>query len=129
MPLPLTPRRTVRRARALRRTMTPAEARLWSALRRNALGVRFRRQHPVHPYVADFACFTHRLVKEVDGSMHEGEEAAARDARRDSRLQQEGWRVLRYTNLEIFDDLDVVLDEIGQALRWQERLMEGRSGD
>jgi very-short-patch-repair endonuclease len=129
MALPFTPRRTVRRARALRRVMTPAEARLWSALRRNALGVRFRRQHPVHPYVADFACFTHKLIIEVDGSMHEGNEAVARDARRDERLTREGWRVLRYTNLEIFDDLDVVLEEIGQALRWQERLMEDGAGD
>jgi penicillin-binding protein 1C len=77
---------------------------------------------PRRSLVADFACFTHRLIIEVDGSMHEGEEAVERDARRDARLDQRGWRVLRYTNLEIFDNLDFVLEEIGQALRWQERL-------
>jgi very-short-patch-repair endonuclease len=68
------------RARRLRRDQTLAEHRLWQALRSDAPGVPFRRQHPVPPYVVDFACVGARLIIEVDGGQHAGDADAARDA-------------------------------------------------
>jgi very-short-patch-repair endonuclease len=87
------------RARTLRATMTDAERRLWSVLRSRRLqGYKFRRQRPIGPFIADFACIEHRLVVEADGGQHlEGEY----DARRTAWLEARGWRVLRFWNNEI----------------------------
>lgn len=81
-------------ARILRREMTDAERALWSLLRRNGLGVRFRRQHPFGSYVADFACLAPKLIVELDGSQHA--DAAAYDARRDAFFRAHGFAVLRF---------------------------------
>lgn len=100
--------------RRLRRESTPAERRLWGHLRDRRLGVRFRRQHPIGPYVADFACVEARLVVEVDGGVH-----AARDEHdliRTRALQTAGWRVLRATNDAVFADLASVLERIEAAI-------------
>ena len=74
------------RARELRRDMTPPERLLWRGLRGEGVGVRFRRQHPVPPYVLDFACVALQLAVEVDGGTHGGAVAEARDAVRDGVL-------------------------------------------
>ncbi len=100
------------RARRLRRHATDAETLLWRALRAKALGVRFRRQHPVPPFVVDFACTEARLVIEVDGGQHGG----PRDAARDEALQHQGWRVLRFWNNDITTNLEGVLAAITTAL-------------
>jgi very-short-patch-repair endonuclease len=72
-------------AKALRRRMTRAEVILWSRLRRDAIaGRRFRRQHPIGPYIADFACLPVRLVIEVDGATHGSEDEIKKDRRRDA---------------------------------------------
>ncbi|RYB05373.1 DUF559 domain-containing protein [Lichenibacterium ramalinae] len=78
------PRLTVARARRLRRAMTPPELRLWSALRRRPEGRKFRRQHPLGPYVLDFYCDEARLGVEVDGLAHDLGSAPARDRMRDA---------------------------------------------
>jgi very-short-patch-repair endonuclease len=89
---------TSRRARALRRSSTATERRLWGLLRAKRLdGLKFRRQVPIGRYVADFLCLRHRLIVEADGPFHEAEKDAARDAW----LRDQGFRVLRFTNSQI----------------------------
>src|SRR5829696_74245 len=100
-------------ARHLRANLTQAERRLWSALRRQALGARFRRQVPLGPYVVDFACPTRRLVVEVDGGQHLENPA---DVQRDAWLQANGFRVLRFWNHEVLANLEGVLTVILAAL-------------
>jgi primosomal protein N' (replication factor Y) len=100
------------RARRLRRDPTDAERALWHALRRNALGVGFRRQHPIPPYFADFACVEARIVVEVDGGQH----AEPRDATRNAAMQAAGWRVLRFWNDEVLRNRAGVLTRIQEAL-------------
>src|SRR5437868_14241040 len=83
-------------AKHLRRRMTNAEIILWSRLRHDAvLGRRFRRQHPVGPYVADFACVPAGLIVEVDGGTHSTDAEIKHDARREKYLRARGWRVFR----------------------------------
>ena len=93
--------KTVRRARALRRTMTRPETHLWGLLRQEALGLRFRRQHPLGVYVLDFYCPAARLAVEVDGATHWDDEARARDEARDRWLMKQGIYVHRV--LEVGD--------------------------
>lgn len=102
------------KARRLRSTMTESEQALWRHLRRNNLGARFRRQHPVGPYVVDFACLTHGLAVEVDGGQHG--EAVAYDQRRDAFLASRGFRVLRFWNNQVLQECDAVLEMIRLAL-------------
>ena len=104
-------------AKRLRRSLTRAETILWVRLRRKGVnGQRFRRQHPIGPYVADFACVAARLVVEVDGATHGTDEERAHDARRDAFLRRNGWRVMRVQNHEVFRNLDDVLDAISRRL-------------
>jgi very-short-patch-repair endonuclease len=77
------------------------------------LGYRFRRQHPVGPFVADFACTRHQVILEADGSQHLDSEA---DARRTAYLEHEGWRVLRFWNNDIANNTEGVLSAILDAL-------------
>lgn len=107
----------VRRAREGRHAPTDAERKLWSLLRGRRLGqAKFRRQHPIGPYVVDFACLAQRLVIEVDGLSHIQPEQAAFDAQRTAFLQNAGWRVLRIPNDEVYVALGVVEAKIHEAL-------------
>ena len=106
-------------ARSLRRDATEPERRLWSRLRGlRADGLRFRRQHVVGDYIVDFACTAAKVVVEIDGSDHVDREGL--DARRDRWLQARGWKVLRYTNLEVITACEDVTDQIARLT--QERL-------
>jgi len=88
-------------ARALRRNPTEAERRLWSRLRHGQLdGFRFRRQVPLGPYIADFACLSARLIVEVDGGQHASR--SEQDGRRTTWLESSGFRVVRFWNHEVF---------------------------
>jgi len=101
------------KAKVFRRRMTKAEVILWLHLRRlREIGYNFRRQHPIGPYIADFAIHTGKLIVEVDGETHGTEEEMAHDRRRDAYLQSQGWRVLRIPNMAIYEDLDHVLEVI-----------------
>ena len=103
-------------ARELRRNSTDAEILLWSRLRRNGIpGYHFRRQHPVGPYVLDFACLRPRVAVELDGGQHY--ERPEYDRRRDDYLKSQDFEVLRFPNHEVFEDLDAVLEMIYEALR------------
>ena len=97
----------------MRRDPTVAEAILWNAIRRRHLGVRFRRQEPIGPFIADFVCRSHRLVVELDGASHDD---LARDARRDAWMARHGWFVLRFDNEDVVGDLEGTLWHIEVAL-------------
>ena len=97
------------RARALRATMTDAERVLWRALRRKQLdAMRFRRQQPIGPYVADLYCAAARLVVEVDGGQH----AEGADATRDAWLAALGYGVLRFWNNDVLGNIEGVIETI-----------------
>ena len=103
------------RARELRRTMTPAEARLWTRLRNRQLGgFKFRRQHPLGRYIADFYCAAHRLVVEIDGGIHTTQVEA--DKLRSENLEALSFRVVRFTNQEVETELEMVLQKILEAV-------------
>lgn len=101
------------RARELRASATEAERVLWRALRESFPRTRFRRQHPVPPYFADFACLAAKLIIEVDGGQHAESE---RDAERTKYLEGVGWRVLRFWNHDVLRHTDVVLSAVRVAL-------------
>ena len=102
------------RARRLRREMSPVEGNLWSRLKtlRRSHGLHFRRQVPIWPFTADFACLKRRLVIEVDGSSHDGAAAAVRDAGRDSFLREQGFRMLRVSNVDVMSNSLSVIETI-----------------
>ena len=104
------------RARQLRRVMTPPERKLWSKLRGRQLdGFKFRRQHPLLGYVLDFYCAERKLAVELDGPSHAG--SIEYDEVRTERLAAEDIRVVRYTNLEIEENVDGVLTDILEQCR------------
>ncbi|GAB4581036.1 MAG: endonuclease domain-containing protein [Anaerolineales bacterium] len=112
------PRRTTpkgyEKARLLRKELTPAERKLWAVLRNDQLGVSFRRQHAIGPYIADFCCIKKKLIIELDGSQHL--EQAEYDAKRTAFLQMQGYRVLRFWNNEVQNDINGVIRHIQFAL-------------
>jgi len=97
--------------------MTPPERRLWALLRRNRFGVRFRRQHPIGPYVADFYCHAHRLIIEIDGQTHDY--TTEQDQRRTEWLESQGYRILRFSNEQIRDNIEGVAYVIESWLKEQ----------
>ena len=100
-------------AKSMRRVMTDAELKLWNELRAHRLmGLGFRRQVPIGPYIADFACPSHRLIVEADGSQHGEAENAGRDRVRTAYLEGQGWTVLRFWNDDVLRDIDAVCDHI-----------------
>jgi very-short-patch-repair endonuclease len=104
-------------AQHLRRNMTDAERRLWRALSRCELaGYKFRRQHPIGPYVVDFVCLERRLIIEVDGVQHGDDARQAADLRRTEALAKEGFEVFRVWNAEAMGNLDGVAQSIFAAL-------------
>jgi very-short-patch-repair endonuclease len=105
----------LQRARALRKQMTRAEVHLWRRLQGEQIaGFRFRRQVPIGPYIADFACMAKRLIIEVDGEQHS--EQTERDLRRTAWLQSRGFRTLRFWNHEVLTNAEGVVYVIAQAL-------------
>jgi len=92
--------------------MTGVERKLWRRLRGKRLGVKFRRQHPIGPFVADFASVEGGLVVEIDGDTH----IKAYDIHRDVWMQTKGWRVMRIVLSEIDEDLDAVVEAIAIEL-------------
>lgn len=102
---------TAAHARKLRELQTPAEQKLWSVLcNRQVDGLKFRRQHPMGKFIVDFYCGSNRLVIEVDGGGHLDQEEY--DAERTAWLEGQGYRVIRFTNLEILKDLNSVIEII-----------------
>jgi very-short-patch-repair endonuclease len=101
-------------ARDLRKSATPHEDHLWELLRgRRFLDYRFRRQVPIGPFIADFVCYSEKLIVELDGSQHSDDPT---DASRDAELTRRGFRVLRFWNNELTSNRDGVLEAILAAL-------------
>jgi very-short-patch-repair endonuclease len=103
-------------AKTLRADATDAERRLWSLLCDSRIPVRFRRQQPIGPYIADFFCSSARLVIELDGDQHGTNAAILRDGARSGFLTSRGYRVLRFPNHEVFRDPHLVLETILRAV-------------
>src|SRR5262245_52206360 len=110
------PRKHIDKARRLRAEMTDAERRLWMHLRdRRLLGFKFRRQQPLHGYVADFVCMEVQLIVELDGGQHLDRQRS--DEYRTRVLTANGFRVIRFWNDDVLLRMDAVLEEILRRLR------------
>jgi len=104
-------------AKQLRTQLTDCERLLWRRLRNRGLaGIKFRRQHPLPPYVLDFYCAELRLVIELDGGQHYDDAGREKDRVRTDYLQRKGLDVLRFSNLDVLQNLDGVLSEILRCL-------------
>ncbi|MFS8794506.1 endonuclease domain-containing protein, partial [Synechococcus sp. R55.8] len=111
--LPKASRELIARARQLRREATTAESLLWELLRdRRLLGRKFRRQHPIGQFIADFFCDDARLIIEIDGAVHREPTQQERDRLREEILREHGFAMLRFTNDQILDRTEQVLQEI-----------------
>ncbi len=106
---------TTARARSLRSAMIDVERLLWQAIRGKQLnGHRFRRQHPIGHYIADFACIEQKIVIELDGGQHQ--EQLEADEQRTDFLREYGWQVLRFWNNDVLNNIDGVLSVIAENL-------------
>ena len=104
------------RARELQRNLTDAERIIWYGVRAHRLnGVGFRRQAPIGPYVVDFVSHAAKLIVEIDGGQHFENEQEKRDARRTRFLEAKGYRVLRFSNLDVTRNRNGVLERIAEA--------------
>jgi very-short-patch-repair endonuclease len=120
-------RHLIERAKQLRKESTPAERLLWSALRNSTFaGLKFRRQHPVGFYVADFCCQQAKLIVELDGDSHDFSEQEDKD--RTAALQHEGYNVIRFSNADVIDNLEGILKMIARTLNIDWHTVFGCSG-
>lgn len=104
------------KAKELRNNVTHAEMLLWGYLKTKPFGFKFRRQHPLGNYIADFFCYKLKLIIAVDGSVHEKEEVKKNDERRQEIIEAEGIRVVRFTNSEVIKQPEVVIEKIESIL-------------
>jgi len=108
-------RDTGERARSLRKTQPVSEGLLWSVLRaRQLCGLKFRRQHPIEPWIVDFACPEKMLVVEIDGDYHDY--IVENDLKRQEHLVAMGWKVIRFTDKDVEEDADAVARAIAREL-------------
>ena len=106
------------RAKAFRKALTPPEFRLWQALRQDHVGkTKFRRQHPIGPYILDFYCAAAKLAIEIDGSVHDQPKQLAHDRRRTAWLNSRGIRVIRLRASDVMRDHTAVVDFILDVVR------------
>jgi cyclase len=103
-------------AERLRRDMTPVEKIIWDRVCKNQLGIRIRRQHPVWKFIADFYCHEVKLVIEIDGAIHLRSENKEYDISRDIILKEFKIEILRFTNDEVIDETDLVIEKIKRTI-------------
>lgn len=104
--------------RSLRNDSTAAEATLWQGLKKSQLqGRKFRRQHSIGPYIVDFYCPDEKLAVELDGEVHTDPGRQDYDAEREAFLREQGLRIVRFENREVFEDVEVVLEGIALYFR------------
>lgn len=97
--------------------MTPAEETLWQHLRgRKFKGHKFRRQHPLQSFIADFYCHTSKLIIEIDGGYHQSPEIKESDEIRTKELEALGLTVIRFSNEQVLNEMESVLIEISKSL-------------
>ena len=104
------------RARRMRHLQTPAEAALWRAIRGRNLGYKIRRQQPIEHFIVDFYCAQARLCIEIDGDSHLEPGQEEYDSFRTARLEELGYKVIRFTNNDVRYQLQAVVDEIMRAI-------------
>lgn len=102
--------------RVLREQYVSAERKLWYRIRKKQLGYRFNRQYGIAQYIVDFYCAKKKLIIEVDGATHGTEKEIANDLVRERYLKNLGCIIKRYTNIEIFENIDIVIDDIYNEL-------------
>ena len=98
----------------MRKQPTEAESILWSKLEKQQLGIKFRRQHIIDRFIVDFYCLEKNLVIEVDGEIHDSQKE--RDEEREQLLMELGCKIMRFTNNEIFWDIEKAVKEIQEAI-------------
>ncbi len=113
---PRTNPRVLQRARELRHDQTQAEEVLWQALRNRSIRHKIRRQHPLGRFIIDFYCHQAALCIEIDGGSHTESSQQAYDIARTQYLEDRGYRVVRFTNRDIQQNLQAVIDEICQTI-------------
>jgi cyclase len=106
-----------KQARHLRNHLTDAEVKLWGYLRTKPFGYKFRRQHPIGIYIVDFYCHAYKLIIEVDGSIHNIPEIQQADLARQLSLETDGLQVIRFSNKEIFWNIENVINRINNILQ------------
>ncbi len=116
-------------AEALRKNMTAAEKTLWDRLCKNQLGVRIRRQHPMLTYIADFYCHAVKLVIEIDGEIHLVEENKSYDIDRDVTMNEHGIEIIRFTNYEVMNEIDTVVEKIRKKIDKLRLLPQASKGE
>ncbi len=99
-------------AKKNRANPTEAESLMWRYLNRKDTGLRWRRQHIIGDYIADFVCLSERLIIEIDGGYHFEQEQEEEDAVRSHTLEAMGYKVIRFSNEEVFEDIDYILERI-----------------
>lgn len=105
-------------ARMLRKNLTWQEVRMWVRLRGlRKIGLHFRRQAPVGPYIVDFLCLKHHLIIEIDGGQHADGEQASRDTIRDAYLKNKGFRVTRFWNSNVDENIEGIVETIVDQLK------------
>ena len=103
----------VKQAKELRKKQTKAEEYFWELVRnRKFLGLKFRRQHQIGPYIADFYCDSKKLIIEIDGKVHNTREQKQKDLKRDKYLTSLGNKVLRFSNADVINNIEYVFDKI-----------------
>jgi very-short-patch-repair endonuclease len=111
------PAHTVRRAKRLRREMTPPEVYLWQHFRQQPDGIKIRRQHPFGPYIVDFFCAQAKLAIEVDGIAHDMGDNPGRDLRRDAYLAGQGIETVRIAAADVLKSSGAVADAVFQMIK------------
>ena len=96
----------------LRNNSTKTEIMLWQCLKKSQLGYKFRRQHSIKQYIVDFYCAKLKLILEIDGEVHNFEKQSQHDWKRERKLNKLGFKVMRIKSMEIFEDIDKVIDRI-----------------
>ncbi|MFA6410441.1 MAG: endonuclease domain-containing protein [Candidatus Buchananbacteria bacterium] len=105
--------RLVKLARILRKNQTPYESKLWCLLRDKRLeGLKFRRQYPIGIYIVDFCCFEKKLIIELDGGHHNQNEQIKNDQKRDQYLINQGYKILRFWNNDLDNNIEGVIEKI-----------------
>ena len=105
-----------KKAYELRQKLTPSEEILWKGLKGKQLGVKFRRQHPIHNYIADFYCHEKKLVIEVDGGYHLEPEQKENDKLRSEQINELGVSIIRFTNEEVLTNIEHIITKIKQEI-------------
>ncbi|MEO6289082.1 MAG: endonuclease domain-containing protein [Ginsengibacter sp.] len=106
-------------AKKLRNEPTPSEIIFWSLLKQHFSGTRFKRQHPISQYVADFYCHKFKLVIEIDGDVRLSEEAKANDKLRDEHMQSLGVEIIRFPNEEVCKNGEAVVKKLKELIERQ----------